>query len=87
MPVDVELIAFGFDPVPIFAAGNSTQIELNQWGGVVVGPNQMISVPGARLRAEILVRGPDLVVRTLRDSRKAAAAIHEYLSSEETARS
>jgi NADH-quinone oxidoreductase subunit F len=29
-----------------------------------------------------LVRGPDLVVRAVRDSRKAAAGIHKYLLSE-----
>ena len=28
-----------------------------------------------------LVRGPDLVVRAVRDSRKAAAGIHKYLRS------
>ncbi|HEY4271908.1 MAG TPA: hypothetical protein VGM65_07870 [Candidatus Udaeobacter sp.] len=27
-----------------------------------------------------LVRGPDLVARAVRDSRKAAAGIHRYLS-------
>jgi hypothetical protein len=27
------------------------------------------------------VRGPDLVVRAVRDSRKAAAGIHKFLSS------
>jgi NADPH-dependent glutamate synthase beta subunit-like oxidoreductase len=31
-----------------------------------------------------LVRGPDLVVRAVRDSRKAAAGIHEYLSSQKS---
>jgi glutamate synthase (NADPH/NADH) small chain len=84
--IDAVLIAYGFDPVPIFAAGNSDQIEVNQWGGVVVGPNQMTSVPGVFAGGD-LVRGPDLVVRAVRDSRKAAAAIHNYLFPEEAARS
>ncbi len=55
VPVDVVLVAFGFDPVPIFAAGNSDNIEVNAWGGVVVDANQMTSVArhlcGRRSRA------------------------------------
>ncbi len=78
-PVDVVLIAFGFDPVPIFAAGNSDRIEVNRWGGVVVDQNQMTSVPGIFAGGD-LVRGPDLVVRAVADSRKAAAGIHRYLT-------
>jgi glutamate synthase (NADPH) small chain len=80
VPVDVVLIAYGFDPVPIFAAGNSDKIEVNRWGGVIVDENQMTSVPGMFAGGD-LVRGPDLVVRAVRDSRKAAAGIHKYLSS------
>ena len=79
VPVDVVLVAFGFDPVPIFAAGNSDNIEVNNWGGVVVDANQMTSVPGIFAGGD-LVRGPDLVVRAVLDSRKAAAGIHQYLS-------
>jgi glutamate synthase (NADPH) small chain len=79
---DLVLVAYGFDPVPIFAAGNSDQIEVNNWGGVVVDANQMTSVPGVFAGGD-LVRGPDLVVRAVRDSRKAAAGIHDYLSSQE----
>jgi glutamate synthase (NADPH) small chain len=79
VPVDVVLVAYGFDPVPIFAAGNSDNIDINKWGGVVVDANQMTSVPGVFAGGD-LVRGPDLVVRAVRDSRKAAAGIHKYLS-------
>ena len=81
VPIDVVLVAFGFDPVPIFAAGNAHNIEVNAWQGVVVDANQMTSVPGIFAGGD-LVRGPDLVVRAVRDSRKAAAGIHEYLSSQ-----
>jgi glutamate synthase (NADPH) small chain len=86
VPVDVVLIAYGFDPVPIFAAGNSDNIHVNKWGGVVVDQNQMTSVSGVFAGGD-LVRGPDLVVRAVRDSRKAAAGIHKYLSSQQPARS
>ena len=80
VPVDVVLVAYGFDAVPIFAAGNSDEIAVNKWGGVIVDPNQMTSVPGVFAGGD-LVRGPDLVVRAVRDSRKAAAGIHKFLSS------
>ena len=46
LPIDVVLIAYGFDPVPIFAAGNSDKIEVNKWSGVIVDKNQITSVPG-----------------------------------------
>jgi glutamate synthase (NADPH/NADH) small chain len=86
VPVDVVLIAYGFDPVPIFAAGNSDNITVNKWGGVVADEYQMTSVAGVFAGGD-LVRGPDLVVRAVRDSRKAAAGIHRYLSSQQSARS
>jgi len=81
LQIDVVLIAYGFDPVAIFAAGNSDKIEVNKWSGVIVDENQMTSVPGVFAGGD-LVRGPDLVVRAVRDSRKAAAGIHKYLSSQ-----
>jgi glutamate synthase (NADPH) small chain len=80
LPIDVVLIAYGFDPVPIFPAGKSDKIEVNKWSGVIVDENQMTSVPGVFAGGD-LVRGPDLVVRAVRDSRQAAAGIHKYLSS------
>ena len=80
VPIDVVLIAYGFDPVPIFVAGNSDNIKVNSWGGVVVDANQMTSVAGIFSGGD-QVRGPDLVVRAVRDSRRAAAGIHNYLSS------
>lgn len=77
--LDVVLIAYGFDPVPIFTAGNADKIEVNRWGGVVVDENQMTSVAGIFAGGD-LVRGPDLVVRAVRDARKAAAGMHRFLS-------
>jgi glutamate synthase (NADPH) small chain len=84
VPVDVVLIAYGFDPVPIFAAGNADKIDVNKWGGVIVDGNQMTSVPGVFAGGD-LVRGPDLVVTAVRDSRRAAAGIHKYLFSQQSA--
>ncbi len=80
IPVDVVLVAYGFDPVPVFAAGNADKIEVNKWGGVVVDSNQMTSVPGIFAGGD-LVRGPDLVVRAVRDARVAAVGVQKYLAS------
>jgi glutamate synthase (NADPH/NADH) small chain len=79
VPAGVVLIAYGFDPAPIFAEGNSDKIDINKWGGVIVDANQMTSVPGVFAGGD-LVRGPNLVVRAVRDGREAAAGIHQCLS-------
>jgi glutamate synthase (NADPH/NADH) small chain len=47
---------------------------------VIVDENQMTSAPGVFAGGD-LVRGLHLVVPAVRDSRKAAAGIHDYLSS------
>jgi len=53
---------------------------------VVIDPNQMTTVPGVFAGGD-LVRGPNLVVRAVRDGRKAAAAIHNCIFPPESARS
>lgn len=80
VPADVVLVAYGFDPMPIFAAGNSDNIAVNDWGGVIVDGNQMTSVPGIFAGGD-LIRGPDLVVRAVRDGRRGAAGIDKFLCS------
>jgi glutamate synthase (NADPH/NADH) small chain len=80
LPIDVVLIAYGFDPVPIFAAGNSDKIDVNKWSGVIVDQNQMTTVPGVFAGGD-LVRGR-ISSYAVRDSRKTAAGIHKYLSSQ-----
>lgn len=76
---DVALVAYGFDPAPFPAASGSDKIALSAWGGVIVDANQMTNVPGIFAGGD-LARGPSLVVRAVRDGRKAAAGIHQYLS-------
>jgi NADPH-dependent glutamate synthase beta subunit-like oxidoreductase len=63
VPVDVVLIAYGFDPVPIFAAGNSDNIN-QQMGRVAADePNDQ---RGWRVRAESFC-APHLLAR-MRDA-------------------
>lgn len=77
---DVVIVAYGFDPFPIKAWGFSG-IEFNNWGGVVVDEKQMSSLPGVFAGGDSS-RGPSLVVHAVRDARKAAAAIDEYLTTQ-----
>lgn len=79
VPADVVVVAYGFDPVEIPKTGIMGQIVRNEWGGIVVDDNQMTTVPGVFAGGDI-VRGPSLVAYAVRDARKAAACIHDYLS-------
>jgi len=81
VPADVVLIAYGFDPVPFPPGSDLARVAVNDWGAVVVDRNQMTSVPGVFAGGD-LVRGPSLVVHAVRDGRKAAQAIHRFLSTQ-----
>src|ERR1043166_6917935 len=81
LAADLVLVAYGFDPVPFPPESDLGQVAVNDWGAVVVDGNQMTSVPGVFAGGD-LVRGPSLVVHAVRDGRKAAAAIHRFLSSQ-----
>ena len=75
---DVVLVAFGFDPVPFPPQSDLAKIAVNDWAGLVVDSNQMTSVPGVFAGGDS-TRGPSLVVHAVRDGRKAAQGIHQYL--------
>lgn len=79
LPADLVLIAYGFDPVPFPADSDLSRIEVNDWGAIKVNENQMTSVEGVFAGGDV-VRGPSLVVHAVRDGRKAAAGIHQYLT-------
>jgi glutamate synthase (NADPH) small chain len=79
VPAEVVLVAYGFDPAPLPAASGPDEIALSAWGGVIVDARQMTNVPGVFAGGD-LARGPSLVVRAVRDGRKAAAGIHQYLT-------
>ncbi len=72
--------ALGFDPVPCTHTGDLSELTLNAWGGLVVDANEMTSLPGVFAGGDI-VHGPSLVLHAVRDARRAAAGIQNYLSS------
>jgi glutamate synthase (NADPH/NADH) small chain len=78
IPADVLLVAYGFDPVPFPAGSEMAKIKTNEWGGIVVDSKQMTSVPGVFAGGDG-VRGPSLVVNAVRDGRRAAVAVHDYV--------
>ena len=79
LPADLIVLALGFDPLPCPHTGDFSDLEVNDWGGIVVGSNQMTSIPGVFAGGDI-VRGPSLVLDAVRDARRAAAQIHAYLA-------
>jgi glutamate synthase (NADPH/NADH) small chain len=74
---EVVIVAYGFDPFPLRQWGFDG-VNVNEWGGVIVDENQMTSLPGVFAGGDSS-RGPSLVVHAVRDARKAAAAMDEYL--------
>ncbi len=76
---DVVVLALGFDPLACPHSGDLSDLAVNEWGGIIVDSNQMTSIPGVFAGGDI-VRGPSLVLHTIRDARRAAAAMHDYLS-------
>ena len=79
LPADLVVLALGFDPVPCPHSGDLSDLEVNEWGGVVVDANQMSSIQGVFAGGDI-ARGPSSVLHAVRDARRAAEQIHAYLS-------
>jgi glutamate synthase (NADPH) small chain len=77
-PVDILLVAYGFDAVPFPPGSEFAAIKTDAWGTVQVDENQMTSIPGVFAGGDA-VRGPSLVVHAVRDARKAAQGIHRLL--------
>jgi len=80
IPVDSAAIAIGYNADPIIkdaAPGVST----NRWNLVEVHPETYMTTRPGVFAGGDNVNGADLVVTALADGRRAASAIHEYLSS------
>jgi glutamate synthase (NADPH/NADH) small chain len=76
---DVILVAYGFDPEPVEKVLAPPDLVADRWGVVEVDDNQMTSIPGVFSGGD-LSRGASLVVHAVRDGRKAAEAIEQYLT-------
>jgi glutamate synthase (NADPH/NADH) small chain len=71
--------ALGFNSLPCPHTGDLEELAINDWGGIIVDASQMTNLPGVFAGGDI-VRGPSLVLHTVRDARQAAAHIHRFLS-------
>jgi glutamate synthase (NADPH/NADH) small chain len=86
LEADWVILALGFDPLPCAHSGEAKNLATNEWGGLIVDCRQMTSIPGVFAGGDV-VRGPSLVLHTVRDGRSAARGIHAYLSASLPARS
>ena len=75
---DWVVLALGFDPLPCPHSGDFSDLAIDKSGALVVDDDQMTSLPKVFAGGD-LVRGPSLVIHSVRDGRKAAARIHELL--------
>ena len=75
---DIVLVAYGFDPARHAPDNDLAWMEVDEWSRVVVDGKQTTSVPAVYSGGD-LTRGASLVVHAVRDGRKAAAAINQYL--------
>lgn len=78
MPADVLIVAYGFDATPFASGNDATPLATDRWGAIKIDENQMTNLPGVFAGGDS-VRGPSLVVHAVRDARKAAKGIHQYL--------
>jgi glutamate synthase (NADPH/NADH) small chain len=76
---DIVLVAYGFAPATLPQAGGFAEVAVNAQGWIVVDANQKTNLPGV-FAAGSIVRGPAPLAVVVQDSRKAAAAIDQYLS-------
>jgi glutamate synthase (NADPH/NADH) small chain len=76
--VDIVVNAVGTRANPLLTA-TALDLALNRWGNIVVDANGTTSIPGVFAGGDI-VRGGATVILAMGDGKKAAAAIHDYLS-------
>lgn len=79
IPAQTVIEAIGQSPNPIIQT-TTPGLATGKWGTVKVGEAQQTSRPGVFAGGDV-ARGGATVILAMRDGRRAAAAIHEYLSS------
>jgi glutamate synthase (NADPH/NADH) small chain len=78
-PADLILVAFGFEPMAFEHSNDLSELAKYPSGAVIVNDHMMTNLPRVFAGGD-LVRGPSLVVQSVRDARRAAAEIHAFLS-------
>jgi len=79
LAADWIVTALGFDAVPCPQAGGFSELHVDAQGRIAVDASQMTNLPGVFAGGD-LVRGPSLVLLTVRDARRAATGIDTYLA-------
>jgi len=78
--VDIVVNAIGTRANPLLTS-TAPDLELNRWGNIVIDEQGATSIPGVFAGGDI-VRGGATVILAMGDGKKAAAAIHDYLTGE-----
>lgn len=78
LPAEWVFTALGFDPAPPAANSDLGGLAVDPDGRFKVDERQMTSLAGVFAGGDV-VRGPSMVVEAVRDARKAAEGIHDFL--------
>ncbi|MBQ7631840.1 MAG: bifunctional dihydroorotate dehydrogenase B NAD binding subunit/NADPH-dependent glutamate synthase [Paludibacteraceae bacterium] len=78
VPVDLVIVAVGVSPNPLIPS-SVEGLEIGRKGTIVVNEGMQSAIPTIFAGGDI-VRGGATVILAMSDGRKAAAAMHEYLS-------
>ncbi len=78
IPVDLVIVAVGVSPNPLIPS-SVEGLEISRKGTIVVNDAMQSAIPTLFAGGDI-VRGGATVILAMSDGRKAAAAMHEYLS-------
>ena len=80
IPVDLVIVAVGVSPNPLIPS-SVEGLEISRKGTIVVNEGMQSAIPTIFAGGDI-VRGGATVILAMSDGRKAAAAMHEYLTGE-----
>jgi len=75
---DMLVVAIGTRSNPLLTA-TAPDLAINQWGYITTGENGMTSMPGVFAGGDI-VRGAATVILAMGDGKRAAMAMHAYLT-------
>ena len=79
LPVDVVIVAYGFNPMPFPSNTDWGNIAVSESGSIVVDEHRMTTLPKV-FSSGGETRGVRLVTTAVRDGREGALGIHRYLT-------